>query len=266
MKLVPLNDQIGNWVASYVAEKINAFSPTKDRPFVLGLPTGSTPLDTYSKLIETNQKGEVSFEHVVTFNMDEYIGLSQDHEQSYHYFMHHHFFDHIDIKPENINIPNGNAKDLGRECHEYEEKIKSFGKIDLFLGGVGSDGHIAFNEPFSPFYSRTRVVVLTEETLIANSRFFNDEVDVVPQRAITVGIGTLLDAKEVIIMASGYNKALAVSKAIEGSVNHEWTISGMQLHPKCTLVCDDAATSELKVKTVKYFQNIEEQVKNKIFT
>jgi glucosamine-6-phosphate deaminase len=266
MKLVPLKTDISDWVANTICRKIIAFKPTKDKPFVLGLPTGSTPIGTYKRLIEMVNKGELSFEHVVTFNMDEYIGLPPEHEQSYHYFMKSHFFDHIDIKKENIHIPNGQARDLGRECQAYEEKIKRYNKINLFLGGVGSDGHIAFNEPFSPFYSRTRVVVLTEETLIANSRFFNNDVGQVPKRAITVGIGTLLEAEEIIIMACGFNKAMAVAKAIEGSVTHQWTISGMQLHPKCTLVCDEAATSELKVKTVKYFQNIEEQVKNKTFT
>jgi len=266
VKLVPLKKNIGQWVADYIITKINAFKPTENKPFVLGLPTGSTPLETYRILIRRNQQNEVSFKHVVTFNMDEYVGLPHDHKQSYHYFMNTHFFDHIDIQKKNIHIPDGTAPDLRRECISYEEKIKSFGKINLFLGGVGSDGHIAFNEPFSPFYSRTRVVVLTRETLMANSRFFNNNIDQVPKRAITVGIGTLLDAREILIMASGYGKAQAVCHAIEGSVNHQWTISGMQLHPKCTLVCDEDATMELKVKTVKYFTSIESNIRKKVFT
>ncbi|MGL5627572.1 MAG: glucosamine-6-phosphate deaminase, partial [Plesiomonas shigelloides] len=147
MRLIPLSTakDVGLWSARYIADRINAFKPTAERPFVLGLPTGGTPLATYKRLIELHKAGEVSFANVVTFNMDEYVGLPEDHPESYHSFMHRNFFDHVDIKPENINLLDGNAADVHAECRRYEEKIKSYGKINLFMGGVGNDGHIAFN-------------------------------------------------------------------------------------------------------------------------
>lgn len=224
---------------------------------MLGLPTGSTPLNTYNELIKLYQVGEISFQRVVTFNMDEYVGLPKEHPESYHSFMHNNFFQFIDIKPENINILDGNTTDHDAECHRYEEKIKRYGKIHLFLGGVGIDGHIAFNEPASSLASRTRIKTLTEDTLIANSRFFNNDINQVPKYALTIGVGTLLDAEEVVILATGYQKALAVQAGVEGSVNHFWTISALQQHRHYILVCDEPAMQELKVKTVKYFTALE---------
>ncbi|WP_368157611.1 glucosamine-6-phosphate deaminase [Aeromonas sp. R10-2] len=259
MRLIPLKSasQVGLWSARYIVDRINAFKPTSDRPFVLGLPTGGTPLNTYKRLIELHKAGEVSFQNVVTFNMDEYVGLSEDHPESYHCFMHNNFFSHIDIRPENINILNGNAEDLVAECKRYEDKIKSYGKIHLFMGGVGNDGHIAFNEPASSLSSRTRVKTLTEDTRIANSRFFGGDMEQVPKLALTVGVGTLMDAEEIMILVTGHGKALALQAAVEGSVNHMWTISTLQLHPKGMMVCDEPSTMELKVKTVRYFQQLE---------
>ena len=259
MRLIPLKSasQVGLWSARYIVDRINAFKPTADRPFVLGLPTGGTPLNTYKRLIELHKAGEVSFQNVVTFNMDEYVGLPEDHPESYHSFMHNNFFCHIDIRPENINILNGNADDLVAECKRYEEKIKSYGKIHLFMGGVGNDGHIAFNEPASSLSSRTRVKTLTEDTRIANSRFFGGGMEQVPKLALTVGVGTLMDAEEIMILVTGHSKALALQAAVEGSVNHMWTISTLQLHPKGMMVCDEPSTMELKVKTVRYFQQLE---------
>jgi len=259
MRLIPLKDkmQVGEWTARYIAEKINLCAPTADRPFVLGLPTGSTPLPVYQKLIELYQQGKVSFQHVITFNMDEYVGLPASHEQSYHYFMFENFFNHVDIPKENINILDGTAPDLQAECQAYEEKIRAVGGIALFFGGVGSDGHIAFNEPASSLSSRTRIKTLTQETIIDNARFFENDVAQVPKMALTVGVGTLLDAKEVLILATGHNKALAVQAGVEGSVNHLWTISALQLHPRSIIICDEPATMELKVKTLRYFQQLE---------
>ncbi|MBO7135685.1 MAG: glucosamine-6-phosphate deaminase, partial [Spirochaetaceae bacterium] len=153
------------WAANHIARRINDAKPTAEKPFILGLPTGSTPLGTYKKLIELNKAGKVSFENVVTFNMDEYVGLKPEHDQSYHYFMWENFFKHIDIKKENVNILDGMAKDLEAECARYEAKIASYGGIDLFLGGVGVDGHIAFNEPGSSLASRTRENALTKDTI-----------------------------------------------------------------------------------------------------
>ncbi|EHI77544.1 hypothetical protein HMPREF9093_01825, partial [Fusobacterium sp. oral taxon 370 str. F0437] len=149
------NKRVGDWAAIYVANKIREFNPTAEKKFVLGLPTGSTPLQMYKRLIEFNKAGIISFKNVVTFNMDEYLGLEATHDQSYHYYMYNNFFNHIDIEKENINILNGKAENYEEECKRYEEKILELGGIDLFLGGVGVDGHIAFNEPGSSFKSRT---------------------------------------------------------------------------------------------------------------
>lgn len=262
MRLIPLDnaDQVSKWSARYIADKINVFQPTAEKPFVLGLPTGGTPQKTYQELIKLYQAGEVSFKHVVTFNMDEYVGLPPEHPESYHAFMYRNFFDHIDIQPQNINLLNGMADDVDAECERYEAKMKSYGKVHLFMGGVGVDGHIAFNEPASSLGSRTRIKTLTEDTLIANSRFFNNDVNQVPKFALTVGVGTLLDAEEVLILVTGYNKALALQACVEGPVNHLWTISALQLHRRSIVVCDEPATQELKVKTVKYFKQLEANI------
>ncbi|WP_432452833.1 MULTISPECIES: glucosamine-6-phosphate deaminase [unclassified Agarivorans] len=258
MRLIPLlnKEQVGRWSALYIAEKIKSYNPSQERPFVLGCPTGGTPLYTYQHLIELHRQNQVSFEHVVTFNMDEYVGIPAEHPESYRSFMHNNFFEHIDIKPENINLLDGNAPDLQIECERYEQKIKHYGKINLFMGGVGVDGHIAFNEPASSLASRTRIKTLTEDTRIANSRFFN-HLDEVPKLALTVGVGTLLDAEEILILVTGHNKAQALQAAVEGSVNHLWTISALQLHPRSMIVCDQPSTMELKVKTVRYFHELE---------
>ena len=250
-------EESSKWAATYIAYKINGFNPTEDKPFVLGLPTGSTPIGTYNELIKMHKEGKLSFKNVVTFNMDEYVGLDSDHPQSYHHFMHETFFKHIDIKPENIHILNGMTKDYVKECHDYEKRIAKFGKIHLFLGGVGTDGHIAFNEPGSSLTSRTRVKKLTTETIIANSRFFDDDINKVPTTALTVGVGTIMDAEEVIIIGTGKNKSKAIHQAIEGSVNHMWTISILQMHQHAIIVCDDESTKQLSKDTVKYFKDIE---------
>ncbi|MEG2150167.1 MAG: glucosamine-6-phosphate deaminase, partial [Bacteroidaceae bacterium] len=220
MRLIiqPDYQTISQWAANYVAAKINKAQPTAEKPFVLGLPTGSSPLGMYKALIELNKKGIVSFKHVVTFNMDEYVGLPKDHPESYHSFMWNNFFNHVDINSANVNILNGNAPDLEAECSRYEAKIKACGGIDLFLGGIGPDGHIAFNEPGSSLSSRTRVKTLTTDTIIANSRFFDNDVNKVPKTSLTVGVGTVLSAKEVLIIVNGHNKAQALYHAVEGSI------------------------------------------------
>jgi len=248
---------VSKWVASYVVKHIRDFKPTHERPFILGLPTGSSPLGTYKELVAMHKAGKVSFQNVVTFNMDEYIGISEEHPESYHSFMWNNFFKHIDIKKENVNILNGNAADLEKECIYYEEKIKKFGGIHLFLGGIGPDGHIAFNEPGSSLSSRTRIKTLTYDTVLANARFFDNDITKVPKTALTVGVATVLDAKEVLIIINGYKKARALANVVEGGVNHMWTVSALQLHPRGIIVCDDEATLELKVGTVKYFKDIE---------
>ena len=259
MRLIiqPDYENVSKWAANFVAKRINDAHPTPEKPFKLGCPTGSSPLGMYRELIALNKAGKVSFQNVITFNMDEYCNLPEDHPESYHSFMWNNFFSHIDIPAENVHILDGNAPDLEKECADYEAKIAAFGGIDLFMGGIGPDGHIAFNEPGSSLSSRTRVKSLTTDTIIANSRFFGGDINLVPKRALTVGVGTIMDAKEVLILANGHNKARALAHAIEGSVNHMWTISVLQMHPRGIIVCDDAATVELKVGTVNYFKDIE---------
>jgi len=248
---------LSRWAAEYIANEIVKAAPTADKPYVLGLPTGSSPLGVYKELIRLNKEDKVSFKNVVTFNMDEYCGIPKNHPQSYYTFMHENFFYHVDIIPENTNLLDGNAKDVEAECARYEAKIKSYGGIRLFMGGIGPDGHIAFNEPFSSLTSRTRQKTLTTDTIIANSRFFDNDVNKVPKTALTVGVGTVLDAEQVLIVVNGHNKARALKHAVEGGVCQKWTISALQSHPKGIIVCDEAATDELTVGTYKYFKDIE---------
>lgn len=248
---------LSQWAANYVASRINAAKPTPEKPFKLGCPTGSSPLGMYRALIELNKAGKVSFQNVITFNMDEYVGLPESHPESYHSFMWNNFFNHIDIKPINVHILNGNAPDLAAECAAYEQAIKDAGGIDLFMGGIGPDGHIAFNEPGSSLASRTRVKTLTTDTIIANCRFFDNDVNLVPKTALTVGVGTVMDAKEVMIMVNGHNKARALQHGVEEGVSQMWTISALQMHPHAIIVADEAACDELKVSTYKYFKDIE---------
>lgn len=259
MRLIIRDDPsaVGDYVANYIAKRINDFAPTADKPFVLGLPTGSSPIPTYKALINKVKEGSLSFKHVVTFNMDEYVGIPRDHSESYHTFMFREFFSHIDIPPSQVNLLDGNAEDLIAECNTYESRIKQCGGIELFLGGIGEDGHIAFNEPGSSLASRTRIKTLAYDTILANARFFNNNVAAVPRMALTVGVATVLEAREVVVVVTGQRKSLALSKAIEDGVNHLWTLSALQLHPWALIVVDEDATAELHVKTVKYFKSIE---------
>ena len=244
-------ENAGRWAARYIVEQINK-KQAAGGTFVLGL-------TTYKELIALNKAGKVSFKDVVTFNMDEYVGLPEEHPESYHSFMWNTFFNHVDINPANVNILNGNAPDLQKECDEYEEKIRKAGGIDLFMGGVGEDGHLAFNEPFSSLNSRTRVKTLTYDTLVVNSRFFDNDVNKVPKQAMSVGVATVLDSKQVLILALGHKKARALQQCVEGPYSHVCTISAMQVHPHGIVVCDEPATVELKVGTYRYFKDIEKE-------
>lgn len=259
MRFIITDKNVCDWAAVYIARKILEKNPTKENPFILGLPTGGTPLAMYKRLIQFYKDGIISFENVVTFNMDEYIGLEPSDPNSYHYYMYHNFFNHINIKSENINILDGTAKDLELECKMYEEKIKEYNGIDLFIGGIGADGHIAFNEPCSSLSSRTRKKELTTDTIKANARFFNNDINSVPKNALTVGVGTIMDAKEVLILVTGQEKARALHHGIEEGINHMWTISALQLHKKGIIVSDEQATIELKVGTYRYFKDIEKE-------
>lgn len=252
-------ESISKWAAQHVADTINKFQPTPDRKFVLGLPTGSSPIGMYRELIALNRAGVVSFKNVITFNMDEYVNLPKEHPESYYSFMWNNFFKHIDIPENQVNILNGNAADLEKECADYEARIKQAGGIELFVGGIGPDGHIAFNEPGSSLTSRTRLKHLTTDTIIANSRFFDNDMSKVPTSALTVGVGTIMDAKEVMILVSGYNKARALQQAVEGGVCQMCTLSALQLHPKGIIVCDELSTFDLKVSTYRYFKDIEKE-------
>ncbi len=249
-------DKMCKWAADYIAAKINGHKET--RPFVLGLPTGSSPIGVYKELVRLNQAGKLSFANVITFNMDEYLGLPRQHDQSYWYFMHDNFFNHlVDMKPENINILNGMTDDPEKECADYEAKIASCGGIDLFMGGIGVDGHIAFNEPFTSLNSRTGVRDLTTDTRIVNSRFFGNDPEAVPAQALSVGVGTVFDSREVLVLINGHNKARALAATVEGSVSQKWTCSALQHHNAAIIACDEAACDELTVGAYKYFLDIE---------
>ncbi len=247
-------DKMCEWAANHIINAINGHKEA--RPFVLGLPTGSSPIGVYRRLVSADKAGKVSFKNVVTFNMDEYVGLPREHDQSYWYFMHDNLFDHIDIPAENVNILNGMAEDLEAECAAYEEKIASYGGIDLFMGGIGVDGHLAFNEPYTSLTSRTGVRDLTSDTIIVNSRFFDHDPSKVPTRALSVGIGTVTDAKQVLVLISGHNKARALAATVEGGVSQKWTCSALQLHNDAIIACDEAACGELMVDTYKYFLDV----------
>ena len=257
MRLVIHKDyeSVSRWTARHIADRVNAAQNGK--PIVLGLPTGSSPLGTYKELIALHKKGSLSFAKTITFNMDEYVGLPKDHPQSFYRFMWDNFFSHIDIDKNNVHLLNGMAEDPAKECEAYEKAITASGGVDLFLGGAGADGHIAFNEPGSSLVSRTRVKTLTSDTHMVNARFFDGDPKKVPDTALTVGVGTVMDAREVVVIVSGHNKARALQQAVEGGVNHMCTLSCLQMHPKAIIVCDDAATEELKAGTVRYFKDIE---------
>jgi glucosamine-6-phosphate deaminase len=238
-------DEMSLEAAIFVANKI------KENPnCVLGLATGSTPLGLYSELIKMYKRKEIDFSNVTTFNLDEYLGLSPEHPQSYHAYMKRNFFDHVNIKPENIHIPDGLTKNSIEHCNEYERKIKEVGGIDLQVLGIGSNGHIGFNEPGSELNSRTRVVELAEKTRRDNSRFF-DKIEDVPKKAITMGIATILESKNILLLASGENKAEAIKNALEGPITKEVPASFLQYHPNVTVILDEPAASKLEILVTK---------------
>jgi len=242
-------DAMSKRAAQFVAELV------REKPDCgLGLATGSTPIGMYKELIRMHKEEGLDFSRVKTFNLDEYYGLSPDHPQSYHYFMRQHLFDHINIAPQNINIPDGKVRDVKAFCAAYERMIKEAGGIDLQILGIGADGHIGFNEPGSSLGSRTRLKTLAEETIRDNSRFFKS-MDEVPKFAITMGIATIMDAKRCILLASGIRKAKVVAQAIEGPVSSQITASMLQMHPDVIVILDEEAASELKRKN--YYIHVE---------
>jgi glucosamine-6-phosphate deaminase len=211
---------------------------------VLGLPTGGTPVLLYNALIASYQRGEVDFSEVVTFNLDEYLGLESTHPQSYRQFMQQNLFRHVNIHPENVHFLSGLPDDIEEHCADYERQIEEAGGIDLQILGIGRDGHIGFNEPSSSLRSRTRDKTLTRQTIEDNRRFFEREEDV-PRWALTMGVGTIMDAHEILLLATGRNKASAVKEMVEGPVTAMCTASILQIHPRVTVVCDEGAAAKL---------------------
>jgi glucosamine-6-phosphate deaminase len=217
----------------------------RERPnLVLGLPTGSSPLGLYAELIRMHREEGLDFSRVTTFNLDEYVGVPPEHNQSYHYFMHEHLFKHINVAPENIHIPRGTEEDLVAFCDWYERKIVQCGGIDLQILGIGANGHIAFNEPGSSLGSRTRIKTLAGTTREANARFF-ETADEVPRYAITMGVGTIMEAREILLLATGSVKAAAIRAAVEGSITASCPASMIQLHRRVFVVVDREAAAEL---------------------
>ena len=214
-----------------------------DKP-VLGLATGSTPEGMYKCLINEYEQKNISFKNVTTFNLDEYIGLAADHPNSYNYFMRENLFKHIDISLENTHLPNGVAGDINKECNDYEQLIKKAGGIDVQILGIGTNGHIAFNEPGTDFNGRTAIVDLAQETLDANARFF-DTIEEVPTQAITMGIQSIMEADEIIMLVSGANKAEALAQVLNGEVTEDFPASILQKHNKVTIIADEAALSKV---------------------
>ncbi len=211
---------------------------------VLGLATGSTPVGMYEELINNYQEGRVDFSNVTTFNLDEYLGLEQDHDQSYYYFMHENLFNDVNIAEQNINLPSGVADDLAQEGESYDQKIDQAGGIDLQILGIGSNGHVGFNEPDEELNFGTGIVDLTESTIKANSRFFDCE-DEVPKQAISMGMGSIMKAKKILLLASGEHKAEAIKRTVNAKITTDLPASLLQLHPDVTIVVDEAAAKYL---------------------
>ncbi|RLV85047.1 Glucosamine-6-phosphate isomerase [Meyerozyma sp. JA9] len=237
------SDDASDYLANLIVRRINDFSPSASKPFVLGLPTGSSPEGVYARLIQAYKDKRVSFKYVVTFNMDEYVGLKPSDPQSYHYFMFNKFFNHIDIPRENINILNGLAEDVEKECKDYEAKIHKYPRINFFMGGLGPEGHLAFNEAGSKRTSITREVTLVQSTIDANSRFFGNDPSKVPKTALSVGISTILDnTDEIAIIVLGSAKHFALDKTINGKRNDpRYPSSYLQDHHNVLIVSDTGA-------------------------
>ncbi len=240
--LQPDYERMSKVAAQIVVEVLNA-KPNA----VLGMATGSTPLGLYKELVRLHQKEQIDFSRVTTFNLDEYVGLPVSHPQSYHYFMHENFFKHVNIPPQNINIPSGTTSNYPAFCEWYEQRIADCGGIDLQILGIGSDGHIAFNEPTSSLTSRTRLKTLSKQTIDDNARFFDRREDV-PVYAITMGVGTILDARKLILIASGKAKSNAIAQAVEGPVSSMITASAIQLHRDAVVIVDRDAAEELTMR------------------
>ena len=242
MKVIVTNDY---HEMSKVAAEIVSHVVLDNPNAVLGLATGSSPIGLYNNLIEMYEAGLLSFANVSTVNLDEYVGLDRDHPQSYAYFMRNVLFDHIDIDLNNTHIPCGSAENLDEQCKQYSELLKNL-RQDIQVLGIGSNGHIGFNEPGTPFDSVTHIVQLADSTIKDNSRLFNS-IDEVPTKAITMGISNIMNARKIIVIANGTNKADAVYKMVQGEISENCPASVLQKHPDVVLVCDTLAAAKLKM-------------------
>lgn len=241
MKVIKASDygEMSKKACEFFTEKLHA----PDVP-VLGLATGSTPEGLYAELIKKYQEKKVSFKKAISFNLDEYVGLAKNDPNSYHYYMNEKLFKHVDIQAGHAHVPNGGTDDLEKACQDYENRIREAGLIDVQLLGLGLNGHIGFNEPGTPFEKRTHIVELDESTRNANARFF-DSMDDVPTKAITMGIGTIMEAKQILLLASGPKKAEAVAKLINGEVTEEFPASILQKHDDVIVIADEAALASV---------------------
>lgn len=230
-----MSKKAAHLIASQVTLKPNS---------ILGLATGSTPIGMYRDLVKMYEKGELDFSNIKTFNLDEYYQLPRDNDQSYYYFMHKNLFNDINIKEENINIPNGMTKDVVSECINYDKAIENINGVDIQVLGIGNNAHIGFNEPSNVFIKNTHLVDLKDSTIKANARFF-ESIEDVPQKAVTMGIGSILAAKKILLLASGEGKAEAVYNTLHGDVNPQVPASILQFHNDVTLILDEAAASKL---------------------
>ena len=243
------NEKAGSLMA---AKRVASLIKTKKQT-VLGLATGNTPLSTYKELVSLKNSKEINFDHVTCFNLDEYVGLDKQDPNSYYYYMNKNFYEPLGLNPSHCFIPDGQSDDIASECNNYESLIKEKGPIDLQILGIGRDAHIGFNEPGSSIGSRTRLKTLTETTRKDNASLFGD-LDKVPMHCITMGIQSILEAKEIILLAFGEAKAKAVAKAVEGPLSANTPASALQLHPKVKVIIDEAAASELK--NTKYYKEV----------
>jgi len=247
--LKPNSEELGREAARVIANAVR-----RNPALRLGLATGSTMLAMYQELVRLHRRESLDFSKVVTFNLDEYLGLSSNHPQSFHKFMQENFFAHVDVDPSNIHIPDGSTKgNYEQYCASYEEAIRNAGGIDLQILGIGRNGHVGFNEPTSSLGSRTRLKVLSKETIQDNRKFFASE-DEIPQCAITMGIGTILESKRILLLATGSSKAAAIAKAIEGPLTASVTASALQLHSDVTFIIDREAGAELRQQ--EYYQRV----------
>jgi len=244
MKLILVKDyqEMSKQAAEYVIEKL-----LQNPSMKLGLATGGTPIGTYKFLIEDHKRNGTSYQNVKSFNLDEYVGLSATNENSYHYYMNDVFFNHIDIKKKNIHIPSGDVADIQKECEDYEKVLARHGGIDLQILGIGNNGHIGFNEPGTSFDSKTHIVKLAPSTIRANSRYF-ESMEEVPTRAVTMGISTIMQSKEILLLVSGESKSKALLKLWENEVDEYFPASVLKKHPAVTVIADEAAYAELRVR------------------